>query len=123
MARNYGIYLNQKKVGTIGNGQTKEFEIDSGIYEINAKIDWCRSQTLEFEVTNNENKTFEIGGFKYGNYIMPMGLGLILIYFLLTYILEIEFKFLISIALIGPLFLLYYITFGKNRYLRLIEID
>ena len=94
-AREFGIYLNNKKIGTIANGETKEFEIEPGIHKINAKIDWCKSQTTEFNIIENESKVIKIGGFKYGALVLKTSLSVLLTYFLLKYLflyLRIEIK-------------------------------
>ena len=83
-AREFGIYLNDKKIGVIDDGEKKEFEIEPGIYKINGKIDWCKSPKIEFDITENESKEIEISGFKYGNIIMPIGLGIMLLFFLFS---------------------------------------
>ncbi|MFO8147570.1 MAG: hypothetical protein R6U03_09300 [Gillisia sp.] len=122
-AREFGIYLNNIKIGTISNGDTKEFEIEPGIHKINAKIDWCKSQTTEFNIIENESKVIKIGGFKYGPLVLKISVSVLLTYFLLKYLLDIELNFLIFVAAIGLSFPLYYITFGKNNFLRLEELN
>lgn len=121
MARNYGIYLNNKKIETIANGETKEFDLDAGNYKINGKIDWCKSPVIEFDISENESKIIEIGGFKYGNIIMPIGLGIMSLFFLIKYLFKIESNFSLFLAGFGLLFLLYYFTIGKNKYLTIRE--
>ena len=101
-AREFGIYLNDKKIGVIDDGEKKEFEIEPGIYKINGKIDWCKSQKIEFNITENESKEIEISGFKYGNIIMPIGLGIMLLFFLIK---ESQLTF----------FLLYLCQFSANK--------
>ena len=118
-ARNYGIYLDNNKIGTIANGETKEF--DSGNHNINGKIDWCTSPKIEFSIQENESKEIEMGGFKYGNIIMPIGLGIMLIILLITFLFKIESNILILFSGIGFLYPLYYMTLGKNRYLTIRE--
>ena len=120
-ARKFGLYLNDKKIGTIEDGEKKEFEIEPGIYKINGKIDWCKSPKIEFDITENESKEIEISGFKYGNIIMPIGLGIVLFFFLIKLIFKIESNFLIILGGIGFLYPLYYITIGKNKYLSIRE--
>ena len=120
-ARKFGIYLNDKKIGTIANGETKEFQIDSGKHKINGKIDWCKSPIIDFEIAENESKTIEISGYKYGNILLQMVTVFLLIAFLSKYSLPIISKIFISFVAIGFLFHLYYLTFGKNRYLRIID--
>jgi len=121
-AREYGLYLNEKKIGTIADGETKEFEIKPGSHKINGKVDWCKSPVLEFDVSANESKEIKIAGYKHGQLIMRISLAIILAYFLLKHIFEIEWGFLIYFVSIGLLFNLFYLTFGKNRYLRLIVL-
>jgi len=121
-AREFGIYLNDKKIGVIDDGEKKEFEIESGIYKINGKIDWCKSQKIEFEIAENESKEIEISGYKYGHLAMGITLAIILIYFLVLNIFDLNWNFLIYIAGVGFLYPMYYITFGKNRYLRMREV-
>ena len=120
-AREFGIYLNDKKIGVIDDGEKKEFEIEPGIYKINGKIDWCKSQKIEFNITENESKEIEISGFKYGNIIMPIGLGIMLLFLLIKFLFKIESNFLILLGGIGFLYPLYYITIGKNKYLTIRE--
>lgn len=121
MARNYGIYLNGIKIGTIGNGKTKEFELEAGNHLINGKIDWCKSPIIEVNINENECKEIEISGFKYGNFIMPIGLGVMSLIFLIKYFFKIGSNFFILLAGIGFLYPLYYFTLGKNNYLTIQE--
>ena len=51
--RNVSIYVNDKEVGTIADGETKEFEIESGAITVRANIDWCSSQKLELNAQPN----------------------------------------------------------------------
>ncbi|MBL4745548.1 MAG: hypothetical protein JKY08_04200 [Flavobacteriaceae bacterium] len=60
-ARVIGIYINDKKVGTIGDGETKIFEVDSDEYEIYAKIDWCKTKPVKINTKENELTKFELG--------------------------------------------------------------
>ena len=78
---------------------------------------------MEFDITANESKEIKIAGYKHGQLIMRISLAIILVYFLLKHIFEIEWGFLIYFVAIGLLFNLFYITFGKNRYLRLIALS
>lgn len=121
-AREFGIYLNDKKIGVIDDGEKKEFEIESGVYNINGKIDWCKSQKVEFEINENESKEIKISGYKYGHLVMRISLAIMLIYFLVRYLFDLNWNFLIYIVAVGFLFPMYYITFGKNRYLRMREV-
>jgi hypothetical protein len=119
--RNFGVYINGEKVGVIGNGETKEFDVEVGNHEILTKIDWCRSRIIEIEIKENENKTIELSGFKYGNIILPITLGILALYFIGEKLFEINLNVLLGIAFIGIFYPFFFITFGKNRYLRISE--
>lgn len=120
-ARDYGIYLDDKKIGTIANGETKTFYLDPGTHKINGKIDWCKSPKFHFMISENESKKIEIGGFKYRNIIMSIAVGINLIFIFIKLLFEIESNTLIFIGAIGFLYPLYYITLGKNHYLTIRE--
>lgn len=121
--RKFGIYLNNKKIGVINDGEKKEFEIESGVYKISGKIDWCKSQEIEFEINKNESKEIEISGYKYGHLALRISIAIMLIYFLAKNLFHLDLQFLISIVAIGFLYPMYFITVGKNNYLRLREIE
>jgi hypothetical protein len=121
-ARKFGIYLNNEKIGVVENGEKKEFEIEPGNHKINGKIDWCKSPKLELKISENETKKIEFSGYKYGRLFSRISLGLILIFFLMLIIFKIKLTFLIYISVIGFLYNMYFITFGKNRYLTIREV-
>lgn len=53
--RKYKVNINGENIGTIGNGETKEFKIEQGNYELFLKIDWCRSNKIIFENDDNDS--------------------------------------------------------------------
>ena len=103
-AREFGIYIDNEKIGTISNGETQEFDIEPGKHKINGKIDWCKSPIMEFEIVSNESKEIEIGGFKNSKIIMPIGLAIMPLFFLIKFLLKIESNLLILFVGIGFLF-------------------
>jgi hypothetical protein len=68
--RNISIYLDGLKLGTIKNGEIKDFEIAAGDHFIKAKIDWCGSNTIHFHVAATETKFFNLCSFAKDN---PLG--------------------------------------------------
>ncbi|MBB1139345.1 hypothetical protein [Myroides sp. WP-1] len=81
-ARKIALYLGEEKIGTIKDGETKEFEIQPGQHTLTAKIDWCRSNHLPITIGQDEMLFFNLKG-------------------------------------TSPFLAIYYITFGKNKYLKL----
>jgi hypothetical protein len=123
--RQIGVYLDNQKIGTISSGETKEFVIPPGQHKVRAKIDWCGSKDLTCQIHETEIKTLTISGFKYADYsiigfFMPFG-----IYSFLKIYLNTDSKLLaitslcISVALFVGV--TYYLTIGRNSYLRIIE--
>lgn len=56
------IYLDKEKIGEIMDGETKEFEIPAGRHLLQAKIDWCGSNEIEFRVHEGKPVTFSLFG-------------------------------------------------------------
>ncbi len=117
--RNYKIFIDGQQVGTIGNGETKEFLVSIGQHSLIAKIDWCTSQELQINIDENEIKNIQVSSFKYGKWIMPLAGGIIIIDFILKETTSfIFFNFLLFPFLIT---LFYYSSFGRKKYLLLSE--
>lgn len=58
--RAYKILLDSKEIGCIKNGSQIELEVPSGAHHLQLKIDWCYSNSVEFE-SKNELLEFECG--------------------------------------------------------------
>ena len=117
--RDYGVYIDGEKVGTIANGETKEFDVSPGYHSVFTKIDWCSSPTLSVNINDLETKNLKVGGFKNGRWLMPIGIAIIV----LSYIVNLLFDFEYLFYLVIPVFLImiYYLTFGSKQYLTLTE--
>jgi hypothetical protein len=114
--RDYKIFIDGKKVGTIADGETKDFVTSAGQHSIMVKIDWCSSPEISFDINDNNSKTFKVGG----NWIIPIAGGVIVLYFILKIFLDIDYALFL---LLPPVLLLfYYLTVGRKRYLTLNEI-
>ena len=122
MMRNYVIYIDGNACGKIANGEVKIFNIKSGKHRVSAKIDWCGSRDFDIEVEENETIELKLSSFKYGNLILMAFLGALFLNLIFLYVFEFN---LFEIFFWPVLFLgyyLYYITFGRKRYLNL-KID
>jgi hypothetical protein len=117
MAREYGIYIDDKKAGTISHGQTKNFAVAPGAHTMYAKIDWCYSPARSFTVGPSENTSFKVGGFKYANRIMLFSAIIIALSFILHT--TIHFNYLIWLLFPSFLFMVYITSFGRKKYLTL----
>jgi hypothetical protein len=65
------IFVDTVLVGTIEDGETKEFEMAAGSHVLEAKIDWCKSNTITFLLNQNHTKSFTLNSFAKNN---PLGM-------------------------------------------------
>jgi len=121
LIRDYKIFIDGQQVGTIANGETKDFPTTVGQHIVTAKVDWCSSPDLSVDINANQTINLKVGGFRNGQIVMPIGLGLFVLHFILSKYAEFEY----TIFLVTPLFLLvlYYWTIGRKKYLTLVEIN
>ena len=119
--RDFIILIDGQEIGKLANGEIKDFEIVPGHHTIKAKIDWCSSPELSIITDDNETKNLKVGGFKYGNWLMPITVIIILLHSIIKAKAGING----TIFLVIPSFLLlaYYLTFGRNKYLTLTETN
>ena len=122
-ARAFGLYINNEKIGTIGNGEAKEFDLAPGKHQLIAKIDWCQSQVLEFEIQKDQTKTIELAGFKYGNLIIPLFAVIFLSHFVLKIVFDVRSLYVFELAVSLFIYPLYYLTLGRKRYIRIKELE
>lgn len=117
--RDFQLYLDGVKVGTVANGKTQTLEVAPGRHTLEARIDWCSSPEIIFDIAGNETRTFEVGGFKHANWVLPLSGGIIGLHFILLTFFQIEYL----IVAVVPVFftLIYYLSFGRKKYLRLSE--
>lgn len=122
-ARKIGLYLDKEKIGTIEDGEIKDFKISPGNYILRAKIDWCGSQTYNIQLRKDETKAFELTGFKKNKAILPVLILVQLLLVVLSYYIRIDSYLMQAFSFTLLLYILYPITFGRNFYLNLIEIS
>ncbi len=56
--RDYQVFIDRKKVGSIKSGEAKNFEVSAGPHELQLKIDWGSSERLRVALTDDERATF-----------------------------------------------------------------
>jgi hypothetical protein len=118
-ARNYQIFLDGEKIGTISNGQTKKFETTTGQHTLVTKIDLWSSSKVSLVLHDADEKTFTVSGFKNGNFMLLIAAGIFGFDFISRNLFHNDY----GIMLIIPALLLfvYYLTLGQKTYLTLTE--
>ncbi len=82
--RDYKIFVDGSEHGSLSNGASIEIDLQPGRHRIQLKIDWCSSNEVEFEVAENEIRTYKVEAAKWASLLM-----------------------------------IYYITLGRNTFLKL----
>lgn len=121
--RSFKIYLDGQHIADLKDKEIKELSIQEGQHHLSAKIDWCGSKILEFKVAHKDVKIIEITGFVFSKWLMPLAIVTVFIYCFLNAVFQINSLFLgcLMMAFFG--YLLYYISFGRNQYLQIKEIN
>jgi len=117
--RTYLIYLDGVKLGNVANGDSKEFEISAGHHQVWAKINWCSSPTISFDVNEGKAKTYQVGAFPCANWLIWTTIGILILHFFLSF--TIHFSYAINLIVPTFLVLFYYMTIGRKRYLSIKE--
>ena len=119
--RQMSLYLDNEKIGTIGNGETKVFDVAPGIHKLTAKIDWCTSREIPFTLDEEGKKYFRLSGFPYSNLISAGVIVTIILHYILRT--TVGINWIVWLAVPFFLLLVYYISFGRRKYLTLKETD
>jgi len=119
--RSIKILVDGKEIGTIADGETEEFTTSEGQHTIQAKIDWCGSPELLISLNPNDTKILEVSCLKYSKQLFGFISAVILLHFVLSF----AFNFYYTAVLLFPVFfvLVYFLTFGRKKYLTLKEMD
>ena len=119
--RDYRIFIDEQQVGTIANGETKYFATNEGQHTIAAKIDWCSSPNISFDIKGNQTKRLKLGGFKNAQRLIPITLGLLVLCSILSKFVNFGYTLLLA----APVFILlfFYLTIGRKKYLTLTELN
>lgn len=121
--RSFDLYLNGIKFTEINDKQVKSFEIPAGTYQLIAKIDWCGSKPLNIKVAEDEIKRVEVKGFIFSKYFMPVAVISGLIYFGIYFHYNLNSLFLATLLMFFLGYLLFFLSIGRNQYLRLNEVS
>jgi len=110
--RKLGIYLDGQKIGMIQSGQTKEFEIESGVHQLKAKRGLYRTKKTSITLGENKKKSIKLKGSNF--WIWLISLIFISAVLFLMAMPSIDFNdklFVILLILPEVVYLFYYQTF------------
>jgi hypothetical protein len=121
------VFIDDKEAGSVKNGSSEEFAIGSGQHIVQCKMDWQSSPVMIVNLNQHEIEYLIVkNAMKYYwplFLLMLIGVGINLFY--LRYQTQRPLgASLLQLALILPalIYLLYYITIGRKKYL-ILEAD
>lgn len=115
------ILVDGEEIGSVADGEIKEFTTPEGEHKIEAKIDWCGSPEMLINLKTNDTKILELSCLKYSKQLFGFISAIILLHFVLSF----AFNFYYTSVVLVPLFLtlIYFLTVGRKKYLTLREIN
>lgn len=115
--RKYDVCIDGLRVGKIANGETLEFEVTPGKHRLVTRVDWCSSEEITYHIGEHETLTIQTKSFKYANWLAPAAIFLFLANAIIPNLVG-DF-WLFSVIIPAALLLVYYMTFGRHKYLTL----
>lgn len=120
--RAYRVFIDGEEAGKIGNSKTEEFPLSAGKHTVKCKIDWCSSGEYQFETNGNDNIYLHVkSGMKY---FMPLYI-IMMVWLASGLVFKSKRAFFGAaypwiqwvVVLVPLLYMVYYFTIGKNKYL------
>ena len=125
--RPYQVWVDGEKKAVVANGQAVEMTVAPGNHTVELKINWCSSNTVTVAAGASPTYLKVESGLRYYYYLVAMlviALGLSF-YYRLMHLPKPKWMDPITLVLIIPdlLYLFYYLSLGRKKYLVLTEDD
>ena len=119
---NFKIMLNGQYIGSLASAEIQEYEVELGKNNLNVKVDWSvyRSNELDFQVAENETKTFNVCINKNINYLTFCNLFVLVTHYALVSLYDFYYFLWVAIPVVVLMYV-YYFTLGRDKYLVLSE--
>jgi len=121
-ARKFSIYIDGKFHDVISNNEIKDFDLESGKHNVLLKVDRCSSPEIEIDLSDEKSTTMEASIFKLMRWIYPILYGIFAAFLLLKWIFDIYIQELVYVVIPLVLIIAYYFTFGRKKYIEIIEL-
>jgi hypothetical protein len=112
--RDYKIFLDNQKIGEVGKGDTKEFNIPEGEHQLFAKIDWFETKKISLNLKKDEEREIVLKSSEKSKWTIPI----IFILPGLIYLTDLKLELLLLICIPLVLLLLYTLTYGKQSFIK-----
>jgi len=118
--RDYRIYIDGQEIGTISDGETKEFYVPTGQHKLKARLFWgYGSEDFPCTIANNDKLSVTISSFQRIRYVMGGFSLILLLHYILFWAFDIKYLILLEIPLLP--FVIYYSVVARRKYLLIKE--
>lgn len=118
--KDYEIYIDGNRIGTIAMGDIRQFQISEGEHLLNAKSNWVRSPPISFGIKSEKTKTFIVGRSKNVKFIINILMVLAVLSLILIFLKTFNFAVYLNIPVV--LFLFYYYTIDSHQFMSFHEV-
>ncbi|MCC8358914.1 hypothetical protein [Salinimicrobium sediminilitoris] len=112
--RDYKIFLDNQKIGEVGKGDIKEFNIPDGEHQLFAKIDWFETKKISLNLEKDEEREIVLKSSDKSKWTIPV----IFILPGLVYLTDLKLELLLLLCIPIVLLLLYTLTYGKRSFIK-----
>ncbi|MCM4158164.1 hypothetical protein [Gramella sp. AN32] len=120
--KNFDLFLNDEHLSVIEDKETLTFNLPKGSYILRAKMDWCSSQSYYFELQENQDRYFEVTGFIFSKYLLPLAFGCFVFFWVIYFLYDFHSISLAFILMAFMGYILYFMSIGRNQFLQIKEI-
>lgn len=120
--RKFKIFIDGENIDLIKNGEIKELDLKSGNHKVQFKIDWYGSSEVQVEIPEDKSISLEVKGFKIGRWALPFFNLTLASFFLIKVFMDQTIKELAYLSIPFLLIMLYYLTFGRKKYIEISEL-
>jgi hypothetical protein len=116
--RDIKVFIDGQLIGTLSDGETREFTIPEGDHNLQAKFDWRGSKMIPVALSVNDTKNLTFSVSRYESYLLFATGAFMLLHYFLIYKFAISFIFWFAIPTLSGL--IYLMTFGRNFYIKIV---
>lgn len=120
--RNYKVFINNEQVGIISEGEIKEYNVSPGTHTISTKIDWAGSKDIIVDLKENDVVNLKVENYTAKHWLISVYFiaFITLVHVVLFIMIDFQYTSLLFIPVLAIMG--YYLTFGRNKYLKLKQL-
>lgn len=120
--RNYKVFINNEQIGVISEGEIKEYNVSPGTHTVSTKIDWAGSKDIIVDLKENDIINLKVENYTAKHWLISIYFiaFITLVHIVLFITIDFQYTSLLFIPILAIMG--YYLTFGRNKYLKLKQL-